>query len=783
MVQAAGDGGRSRTADLEAQRKAQEAARKRAEEAARKAAEEARRKAEAEAKRKAEEQRRQQEAARLAEKRETPNATHRQEGYKSAKTQPLSEETARLQGVFEKYGGAAKPAEPASKTPSLDAAKAKAQELKGSHDDRMKEAKSKYSDASGETRDKVDAVQSKAQDETRKVLDTATQEADKLVKQAETLAADKSPEDKATIMAEADRRATSILESATKSSESLLKQAGDVGEEALKSSHEYENKNWFMKRASDVGNALSTVWDKATDLFDKTVDAVADVTNYAAEQVGNFADWVGDQAFKVVDGALDKSPLGEDAEYTQEKTGMLGELVTNRLEVGESAFIKLDADANIGGVQLGAGAELEIKRVPAKDESGNPRLEPKDEHGEPPTEFEVKLLVDARAGVGLQAEFGIGASTDKGPKSLYGNDINAGAQAGASASAEAGVHAQAEFTFNFDPSSQKDMDDLTGIVGSTAKAALPGIGVLAASDAAKAASNFGSHLTAVRGEVGVYATAQASANVNLGQIDSGSLGKGSEVRVTGTDGKDGQLHASGNRVIEEKTPEDKEEKDYGLKGTAAGMALDKANLNIGELTAGINGEVNVGAQHNFRSGETTVYLNVKGNAQAQASTLGDLSAGSSSEANRTIAIRIKNGEVQGVDVTEEMSSAKFKGIGDQDVRGRLQDDFMVQVEEADSVRVTRSYTSDALADLKSASRENPSKALGNLAQSLMRPDPNSKLEVTDIKATKSNEFSFGFNLAGTGLQVGVGRRLESDLDTVETPSNRNAKAREAVGAR
>lgn len=785
MVQAAGEGGRSSTAALEAQRKAQEEARRKAEEAARKAAEEARRKAEAEAKRKAEEQRRQQEAARLAEKKVTPNASQRQEGYQASKTQPLSAETARLQGIFEQYG-ASKAEPPASKTPSLDAAKARAQSATEGIGKRLDDAKSRYGDASGETREKVDGIQQQATTEARRVLDTATEEADKLIAQAEQFAADKSPEDQATIMAEADRRATSILDSAVSSSESMLGQAAELGEDALKSSHEYENSNWFMQRASDIGGALSSAWDQATALFDKTIDAVGEIKDFAVEQAGNFANWVGDQAFKVVDGALDKSPLGEDAEYTQEKTGLLGDLVTNRLEVGESAFIKLDADANIGGVQLGAGAELEIKRVPATDAQGNPRLEPKDEHGEPPTELQVKLLVDANAGLGLQAEFGVGATTSKGPQSIYGNDVNAGASAGASASAEAGVQAQAEFTFNFDPTNQQDMDDLTGIVGATAKTALPGIGVLAAPDALQAAKDFGRHLTTVRGEVGVYATAQASANANIGHLDESAIGSGGEARIMGTDGKEGQLRASGNRVIEAPGGADEtdaEKKDYGLKGTAAGMALERANLNIGELTAGINGEVNVGAEHNFRTGETTLYLNVQGNAQASASTVGDLGGGAGVEGNRTIAIRLKDGEVQGVDVTEEMSSKKFMGLGDEDVRGRLQDDVMVRVEESDSVSVTRSYTPEALADLKQAAQDNPARAFGNLAQSLMRPDPNSKLEVTDIKATKTNELSFGFNVAGTGVQVGFGRRLESDLDTVEAPRNLNTEARQAVGAR
>lgn len=773
-------GGRGRTADLAAQeaarKAAQEAARKAAEEAARKAAEEAARKAAQEAARKA-----------AADQKASAHAEERQEAYKSARTQPLSAETARLQGVTAAYEGPDPKAETLAKTPGLDAAKAEAAAKASGMQDRLAEAEKQYPDASGETKEKVAEIQKQATEKSGQLLTVASEEADKLIQQAETLAADKAPEDQATIMAQADSRAAAIMETAAAASEALLDKAGDLAVEALEGSHEYENKNWFEKRLADAGNFLGGVWDKATELFDATVDGVDAVMDAAAKQVGDFASWAGEQTFKVVDRAIDGSPLGTDTEYSQEKTGVLGDLVTNRLEVGESAFVKLDADANINGVQLGVGAELSIKRVPATDANGNPKLEPLDEHGQPPTELEVTLLVDANAGVGLSAEFGVAGSTKKGPDSLYGNDINPGGELGASAEVEAGVQAEAEFTFTFDPNSQQDMQDLTGILGATAKTALPGIGVLAAPDAAKAAAAFGSHLTAIRGEAGIYATAQASASATIGNIDEDAHGMGGEARILGTEGKDGQLKAAGKKVIDESGDTDAtgetEGDDFGLKGTAAGLALDQAGLDLGELTAGLSGEVSVGAEHDFRSGETTVYLNVQGNAQATASTVGDLGGGASAEANRTIAFTLKDGELQGIDVTEEMSSSKFTGIGDKDVMGRLDDAFMAQVEESDAVTITRSYTDEALVNFKQQAGDNPMAALGNLAQSLASPDPNEKLEVTDIKATKTDEFSFGFDVFGTGVQVGIGRRLETDVDNVQDPAKQNADAREELAAR
>ena len=177
MVQAAGGSGRSRTADLAAQ----EAARKAAEEAARKAAEEAARKAAEEAARKAA-----QEAARkaAAEKQETPHADKRQEAYKSAKTEPLSAETARLHQVTAAYDDPEAQAQSPSQTPGLDAAKARVAGHAEGAKDRIAEAEAKYPDASGDTKEKVAEIQKQATAESEKVLTVAAEEADKLIQQA-----------------------------------------------------------------------------------------------------------------------------------------------------------------------------------------------------------------------------------------------------------------------------------------------------------------------------------------------------------------------------------------------------------------------------------------------------------------------------------------------------------------------------------------------------------------------------------------------------------------------
>ena len=766
MVQAANEGGRNRTGDLDAQRRAQEEARRRAEEAARKAAEEAARKAA--------EQQRQREAQRQAESKPSPNAEQRQEGYLTRITQRLSAESARLQNLFADY--AKGEAERRAKTPRLTEAKMAAQEASEPLRQELDGAQERFPDASDRAREKVGDLQRQAERESKTILDAVAREADAIVKNAEGLAVGKAPEDQARIMAVADQRAAAVMEKGLEAVAAINAEAGKLGKQILSESHEYQNKNWFEKRLADVGNALEATWDGVTTVFDKTADIVGDIADFAAEQANALADWAGEQTFKLADTVLDSSPLGEDAEYTREKTGVLGDLVTNRLELGEAAFIKLDVDANIGGVALGAGAELMIKRVPATDAQGEPRTTPLDEHGEPPTELQVTLIVDARAGVGLEAQFGVGGSTEKGPQSLYGNDLNLGASAGASASVEAGVQAEAEFTFTFDPTNQQDMDDLTGIVSATAKTALPAVGALAVPDAIEAAANFGRHLTSVRGEVGIYATAQVSAGASIGQIDEADHGVGSEVRVAGTEGKDGQLRASGNRVVSEDEPAADSQNAYGFKGTATGMALEKANLDLVSLTAGINGEVNIGGEHNFRTEVTTLYLNVQGGAEAQASALG-MSAGAGVESNRTIAIRLKGGEIQGIDVVEEMSGSTFQGIGTTDIRGRLQEGVLMRVGESDTVKVTRSYTPEALASFKSTLGSDPTRGLADAMQSLLNPDPNPKLEVTDIKATKTEEISVGFQVAGTGFRITAGQRLESDLDTISTPGNLNAELR------
>ncbi|MNY57500.1 hypothetical protein D3C86_1937200 [compost metagenome] len=105
------------------------------------------------------------------------------------------------------------------------------------------------------------------------------------------------------------------------------------------------------------------------------------------------------------------------------------------------------------------------------------------------------------------------------------------------------------------------------------------------------------------------------------------------------------------------------------------------------------------------------------------------------------------------------------------------------MEESDSVKVTRSYTPAALAEIKQQAGEKPTAALGNLTQSLLQPDPNAKLAVTDIKATKTDAMNYGFNVAGTGIQIGMGRRIETDVDTFTEPTKQNSVIRGQLAAR
>jgi hypothetical protein len=382
-------------------------------------------------------------------------------------------------------------------------------------------------------------------------------------------------------------------------------------------------------------------------------------------------------------------------------------------------------------------------------------------NGVPQTQLQVKVLADANAGVGLEATNGKALGKETNTK---GNEKVAGGGVSGEASAEAGVRGQAELTFTFDATNPQDMQDMTGLFKETAetglKAAIPGIGpVLAASnapDAAQAAHDFGRHLETVRIEGGVYANASVSANAQVGMIDK----------------PENTLEGTG---IKEK-PEDPaaagDEEPTTLRGKAekagAGALLDQAGLDLGSLEASVGGDLSLGVERNFKTGETTIYIQAKGEAKAQGS-VGEANAGASAEYNRKIAVTLdKEGKIKDLKISEEHSKEKFAGLGQTDIMGRVDSDMLAQVSEESTITVTRRYKN--LDDFKGKS---PTEIAGQLLKDA-HSEKNPNLEVENVTASETQKMELGAEIAGTGVELTLGRTQETDVEKEQWNETRKA---------
>ncbi|HEY9900288.1 MAG TPA: hypothetical protein V6D00_14030 [Pantanalinema sp.] len=485
----------------------------------------------------------------------------------------------------------------------------------------------------------------------------------------------------------------------------------------------------------DIGDKLADAGEAIASGAKKTVKAVDDGLDYVGEQIEAGARHVVD---KVIDPLLDKSVLGDDDEYSGEKAGAVGNLLTNRLEPGESVFMKIEADAQFAGVQVGAGAQAEVKRVQKTDEAGNLVTEPKDDKGRPPTEIEVSLMVDANAGVGIQAEL---LNLQKGKAAgdrVVGADVSAGAEA------QAGVSGQVEFKFRFDPNDPKAMEAMTGILKSASKstleATIPGIGMaLAASnapDVAKDAAAFASHLTEVRGEAGLYANATLEAGISLGAHEKADAAE----EADGTEAK------------------------QGFKGMVVGQALDAAKLDVASLSAAIGGEVKLGANKDFRSDTTTLYLTINGQAQASGGVAG-FEAGVGGTDSRTMAVTLdKKGEIVGASIQKTMTKEQFAGLGSEDLQGRrINSKALARLEEEDSVTVTYQMRPEALEAFKKQMKDAPASAVAGMIGQGYRLDQE-KLEVASVTGSHVTSGELGFDVMGNQIKGTVGHGQEVALD-------------------
>jgi hypothetical protein len=478
----------------------------------------------------------------------------------------------------------------------------------------------------------------------------------------------------------------------------------------------------------------------------------------------------------VIDPRLDKSVLGQDDVFADQGAGKLGPVLTNRLGIGESVSIKIEAGATIPLEEFGipnakvdAGGTLSISRVPKLDADGKVITEPKDAKGNPPTELKVTMELEGRAGAGYSASVGFDSTVKMG-------NYEAGIKAGAEAEAEAGLTGKVAFSFAFNPNDSKDMGVLSGMMqmAGTAGAenAIPGIGTVLSGqtllEGKELAKEFGKHLYSVDGEGGLYAQATASASAQIG------IFKG-----------EGEHEEAGDSVQPEET------KTWGRKAADAGKdfvagkvqdkvdsvegsILEQLQLQIGNVSAGLGGEGKVGGSVNFRTGERTLTVKLDGKAEASLGVLG-YGKGEGVAGNRTVALTYnEDGTLKGVKLHQEMSKEKFEGIRTtvEDIFGRPIDEGVIaQLGTKDTVKVSYDLKASEVAKVQQQMDEQG--IMGGLAYATTRQINKSTVDLKDrsVVATKETtaEFKAGFKLS-LGAEIGLrgGVTLGHEQETVLT---------------
>ena len=474
----------------------------------------------------------------------------------------------------------------------------------------------------------------------------------------------------------------------------------------------------------------------------------------------------------VIDPRLDRSVLGADDEYQDQGVGALGPVLTNRLGVGESVSIRIDAgttlpleEFGIPNAKLDVGGTLKLTRVAKIDSQGNVLTEPKDANGNPPTELKVTMELEGRAGASYSAKVGFDATVKAG-------GYEAGLKASAGAEAEAGLKGRVAFAFTFDPQDAQDMDVLTGMMqmagSSGAESAIPGIGAALAGKTLLSNQDllgaFGEHLYSIDGEGGLYGQATANASAKAG-IFKGRSQKPESTEADAPQSFAQKMVAAGKDYAAGKVQEKAQDLEKSL--------LNELQVQIGSLSASMGGEATIGGSVNFRTGERTLTLNLDGKARGSLNVLG-VGGSEALAGNRTVALTYdKDGQLKGVKLQTEMSKEKFVGIQTtvEDIFGRPIDSGVIaQVGTKDSVRVTYDLLPSEVEKVAQAMKANPVTGIGYAAalpidkETVMIKDRS----VLAIKQTVA-EFKVGFNFSlGAELGVRGGVSFAHEQETVLT---------------
>lgn len=546
-----------------------------------------------------------------------------------------------------------------------------------------------------------------------------------------------------------------------------------------------------------VADGLQAVWNKAKEEVGDLTDQISKLEQEIEEAVSQGAEIVGAgiQEYResrsegqglfaslkdaasasggklvtdVIDPTLDKSVLGEDNAFQDKGAGALGPILTNRLGIGESVSLKIEAGATIPLEEFGipnakidGGGTLKVTRTQKTDAKGHLVTEPKDANGNPPTELKVTMELEGKAGASYSARVGFDAT-------VKAAGYEAGVKATAGAEAEGGLHGRVGFTFAFDPNDGKDMGVLTGMVKMAgtagAEAAIPGIGPILAGKTVlenrELVAEFGRHLYAVDGEGGLYAQATASASAQAGIFKGERPESDSQPLAAQSLGQ--KAKQAGKDYLQGKVEEAEE------------SALSKLQMQIGSLSGALGGSASVGGKLNYRTQERTLTVELDGKAEATGSVLA-YGKGAGLGGNRTVELTYNpDGSLKGVKLQEAMTKEKFEGIRTtvEDIFGRPIDNGVIaQVSESDTVKVSYDLKPEEVAKVAEQMRKlGPVAGLGYATARPINKDT-VMLNERSVTATKRTaaEFKVGFNLA-LGAEVGLraGVTLAHEQETTLT---------------
>jgi hypothetical protein len=423
--------------------------------------------------------------------------------------------------------------------------------------------------------------------------------------------------------------------------------------------------------------------------------------------------------------ALDATVLAGRA-HADKGMGPLGPVLTERLAVGEAVSIQVEAGVTLPteftgapNMKLDSGGTLSIRRVEARDAQDQPILDPAT--GQPATRLEVQLEYENRTGGAYEVEAGVNAGVTVGEQRV-------GLTAQAGAEVEAGIAPKTTLTTRLDPDDPASGATLANVLNSVTKMsgldAVPGLAQALERAAGGPPPPAGNVIfESITRAVDLYAAASANATLDAG------------VRRA----EDG---ASG--LVQQIDP------DAG-KGLAGLFKLTAA-----ALAASAGGEVGVETTRNGRTGEETLSFSVAGEANANA-TLLNQGVGVQGASKRSIDMVIKDGKLQGVNVTATFTKEEFDAVRNtvEDVYGRpLDEGFMADASSEDQVSVTMAVRPEVLAKVKRQLESgDPQEAQGAmqtlLGIGLRRSEVS--LQEGSIQRTHREEFKLGIDFGASLL--------------------------------